>query len=382
VSTASPASTTDVKADAIKRALEGDSQAHMQLATWYREGTMMPKNWDKALYHYEKAGQGGINSAFLEAAALTLATQASVEDIDKAVKYIRLSMGTADPFSTSKTNRDATFGTDYTYVTTYNSEERLDDLIALAEAGDGSAAYRASIRYQDGLQIGKDQAKACYWLSQAILKGFVDVYEEVFGCIQEGLLPDFIFQEPEQLIAYVATINEYNVPSFIAEHYYAPLLFDQDFVKAQKYFELAALQNDDIALNYLGEMHRDGIIKPADQNKAHVYFERAAKLGLEIAMYNLGLSYLNQNDLHENERKAFEWFKRSAISRDFPPAMFEYARLNLFGIGTQQNVGVAKHYFVSARDAGMHEASCFVAVSDYLLAGKKDAAEQHLDTCE
>ncbi|MBP5216026.1 MAG: sel1 repeat family protein [Alphaproteobacteria bacterium] len=86
----------------------------------------------------------------------------------------------------------------------------------------------------------------------------------------------------------------------------------QNFSEAFKYYEMAAKQNDPIALNNLGSLYFSGIGTNADIPSAITLFEKAAELGNDNASVNLAFIYLSggKKDSQRN-RKAFDFFQKA-----------------------------------------------------------------------
>ena len=66
----------------------------------------------------------------------------------------------------------------------------------------------------------------------------------------------------------------------------------QDFEKAFKFYEMAAKQDDPIALNNLGSLYFSGIGTKKDNNMALLCFKKASDLGNDNAALNLAFIYL------------------------------------------------------------------------------------------
>lgn len=86
----------------------------------------------------------------------------------------------------------------------------------------------------------------------------------------------------------------------------------QDFEKAFKFYEMAAQQDDPIALNNLGSLYFSGIGTKKDNNMALLCFKKASDLGNDNAALNLAFIYLTggAKDAARN-KKALELFEKS-----------------------------------------------------------------------
>ena len=90
---------------------------------------------------------------------------------------------------------------------------------------------------------------------------------------------------------------------------------EQDFEKAFEYYNMAAEQNNPIALNNIGSLYFNGIGVEKNRAKALDYFRRSATLGNDNAATNLAFIYLtgNSNDSERN-KQAINLFKQAAQS--------------------------------------------------------------------
>ena len=89
----------------------------------------------------------------------------------------------------------------------------------------------------------------------------------------------------------------------------------QDFAQAFKYYEMAANQNNPIALNNLGSLYFNGIGTDVNVPKSLEYFSKAAELGNDNAATNLAFIYLKggAKDPARN-KKAMDLFKKASAS--------------------------------------------------------------------
>ena len=90
---------------------------------------------------------------------------------------------------------------------------------------------------------------------------------------------------------------------------------EQDFEKAFEYYNMAAQQNNPIALNNVGSLYFNGIGTEKNRVTAIKYFTESAKLGNDNAATNLAFIYLtkNKNDADLN-KQAIRLFQQAAKS--------------------------------------------------------------------
>jgi len=165
---------------------------------------------------------------------------------------------------------------------------------------------------------------------------------------------------------------------------------ETDYQKAFHFYELAAKQNNLIALNNLGSLYFNGIGTEVDYDKAIALFKKAAELGSDDAAVNLAFIYLSSRDkvyftpaiaLFEqaadtgnNTAKfmlGYAYYKgfvvpqdlRSAVqliqeaaNANFDEAQLVFARMYIYGQGIAQNYGHAITYYRRAIAQGNIEA--------------------------
>lgn len=88
-----------------------------------------------------------------------------------------------------------------------------------------------------------------------------------------------------------------------------------DYVKAFKYYEMAAKLDDPVALNNLGSLYFSGIGTKKDNNAALVCFQKASDLGNDNASLNLAFIYLTGGTKDRiRNKKAVELFEKAKKS--------------------------------------------------------------------
>lgn len=103
-----------------------------------------------------------------------------------------------------------------------------------------------------------------------------------------------------------------------------------DYNKAFHYYEMAAAQNDNVAINNLGSLYYSGIGTPANVAKAMEMFDKAAKLGNVEAAVNLAFLYMTDNPLSKDSKRAMELFQTAANANN-PTAQFMLGYAHLYG---------------------------------------------------
>lgn len=134
-----------------------------------------------------------------------------------------------------------------------------------------------------------------------------------------------------------------------------------DYAKAFKYYEMAAAQNDKIALNNLGSLYFNGIGTEVNYVKAAELFAQAAKLGSDDAAVNLAFIYLSGNNQSQNQQEAIELFRQAAnAGNNTARFMLGYAYYK--GFQVQQDYYKAVELMKISSDAQFDEAQYVLAL--------------------
>lgn len=144
----------------------------------------------------------------------------------------------------------------------------------------------------------------------------------------------------------------------------------QDFDKAFDFYQMAAEQNDPIALNNLGSLYFNGIGTEADAKKAIEMFSKAAELGNDNAATNLAFIYLKGGVKDAARNKiAMNLFKKAADSGN-NVAKFMTGYAYYIGFVFEQDYDMAFKLIRSAsgKDSNLDEAQ--LILSDMYIKGQ------------
>jgi len=128
-----------------------------------------------------------------------------------------------------------------------------------------------------------------------------------------------------------------------------------DYEKAFKFYQMAADQNDPIALNNLGSLYFNGVGVPVNYQKAIELFEKAADAGNEEAALSLGFIYLSGRNASSNAPHAVALFKQAA-KKDSPVAKYMLGYAYYRGFGLKKDDNKAAKYIKEAADKDFDEA--------------------------
>jgi len=171
-----------------------------------------------------------------------------------------------------------------------------------AEQGHADAQYNLGLLYyfQDNGEV--DYIKARYYFEQAanqaeqgdadaqcnlgVLYGFGDG-------VEQGIEQDY--GKAQHYYELAASQGDANSQCKLGHLYYECKGVEQDYNKARHYYELAANQGKASAQNNLGNIYREGLGVEQDYNKARYFYELAAEqVNTHAQSKNLGDLYLTQ----------------------------------------------------------------------------------------
>ncbi len=150
-----------------------------------------------------------------------------------------------------------------------------------------------------------------------------------------------------------------NVPAIysIAKMYQRGLLGKENISKAQEYFtetmkgflflEPNAGKMQPYIWYHLGRLYNFGYGTEQNYSEAFKWFQKAALAENDYAQYSLGSLYFYGNGTQQDYSKAFSWYKKSADS-DNVFACYSTAKMLDEGVGTEKNTKQAEYYFKKA----------------------------------
>ena len=141
----------------------------------------------------------------------------------------------------------------------------------------------------------------------------------------------------------------------VGEMYFYGKGVKRDYEKGLEWYEKAAENKSSdhkvgLAQIRLGFIHLN---MTNDYVKAFKYFKMAAERNDPFAQYQVGLMYAGGHGVKQNYKKAVEFYKKAA--RYWASAYVELGKLYLKGYGVRQNRDEAKEHFGLACDNGLQD---------------------------
>ncbi len=242
---------------------QGEPNCQNLLGVWYRDGTRLSKDPQKALELFRHAADAGLPEAMRNAAGMLLATENSKAE---GVKYLENAAAQNDP-------------------------EALDWLGYCCQLGEG---------------VPKDMARAEGYYRRSIALGYLEAFCDLGLLLEEKSGPGDR-AEAEKLYREAAEKD------YAPAQYQLAVLLGEKRIESRRWLERAAGQGNIRALNRLGSIYCQGTGVKVDYELSRKYFIRAAELGSVEALSCLG--YLAQQ--YENKPdEAVGWFRRAAEAGD------------------------------------------------------------------
>lgn len=144
----------------------------------------------------------------------------------------------------------------------------------------------------------------------------------------------------------------------------------QDFNKAFEFYQMAAKQNDPVALNNLGSLYFNGIGVEKDNKTALALFKKAAELGNDNAATNLAFIYLKGGVKDPARNKiAMDLFKKAAQSGN-NVAKFMLGYAYYIGFVYPQNYDQSFKLIKSAANEDSYIDEAQIVLAEMYLNGK------------
>jgi len=135
---------------------------------------------------------------------------------------------------------------------------------------------------------------------------------------------------------------------------------------AMEWLNKAAAQNDVLALDKLGDIHKKGIpgVVQPDFKKAFAYFSSAKDLGYLPAFSNLGALFMSAPEGMKDEKMAVGLFREGAEKGDARSAYFYALCLSEGHGGLEKDPAAARTWYVTAAEGGDASAQAWCKKND------------------
>lgn len=176
----------------------------------------------------------------------------------------------------------------------------------------------------------------------------------------DAMLQDFLSNIPINIAITVLTERAEN--GDLTANYALGIIYGegrnvtQDFVKAAKWYRLAAVQGHAGAQFSLGFMYGNGQGVPQNHAEAAKWYRAAAVQGHARAQRFLGVMYVLGMGVPQNAAEGVKWY-RLAAEQGYASAQFSLGAMYVVGRGVPQNLVLAHMWFNLAGAQGDTDAS-------------------------
>lgn len=275
-----------------KAAEKGHIYACYSLAMLYLRGQGVERDDGRAYGLFLRSYDGGNPYAAYELGKLCEAGRGTVRNPEKAQNYYRAA-----------------------FLGFINMEKK---------AKDDTLWYRIGCMYLHGIGTEPDEEQAERYLQKAYKYGNTHAaYQLARLCIR---------QETQKLREDPEATPDY-----------------EKIIKAVKWLEEAARQENPFADYALGRLYKEGVLLEKDMEKAVFHLQRAADAGNSFAQYQLGKIYLDEE--YKNIPAAVQYLTLAADQKN-ELAAYRLGRLYLIGEDLPKNIERALYYLDMSAEAG------------------------------
>lgn len=299
----------DIARGYLLRAAElGDNQAYFNLGQLYERAECYPADSAKSVYYYRKAYEVDDNLSAAEYLADLYRDGKMVpQNYDSAFFYY--SVACAD-----RASADAALADLYMkgLGTAVDTSKALSHLLEAASFGYGPACYRLFLMYRDGVFVQANSDTANHYLSQGSQADDPDC-DYVIG-------EDRFWNNSNTCFGYL--YSAYKNGSSKAWVLLGACMakgwgMDPNPTNAYTIYRRAVDEMQDYRGYYfMGMAHYNGSGCLEDENLAKLYIDSAAHLGVKQAMYTNAMFYLNAIGCNRDTVQFFRWIKQAADSNE------------------------------------------------------------------
>lgn len=202
-----------------------------------------------------------------------------------------------------------------------------------AAKGNSVAMYAVGYMYLAGQGVAKDAAKGKEWLQKAADKGNKSAQEAL---VKLAAASKTTVSKPGDA-EYRQGLIAYN---------------KKDYAEALNWFNKAATQDHENAINYLGWMYKQGFGVTKNYTEAFKWYKKIADKGNANALNNIaGMYSAGGFGLVKNDAEAFKWHKQAA-EKGSVNSMATIGIMYANGEGTAQNYPEAMKWYKQAAEKG------------------------------
>lgn len=299
-----------------------------RIGKMYQYGLGTEENPEEAVWWFHKAAEKGHIYACYSLAMLYLRGQGVERDDERAYGLFLRSYDGGNPYAAYELGKLCEAGRG-----TVRNPEKAQNYYRAAflgfinmekKAKDDTLWYRIGCMYLHGIGTEPDEEQAERYLKKAY------DYGNTHAAYQLARL--YIRQETQKLREDPEATPDY-----------------KKIIKAVKWLEEAARQENPFADYALGRLYKEGVLLEKDMEKAVFHLQRAADAGNSFAQYQLGKIYLDEE--YKNIPAAVQYLTLAADQKN-ELAAYRLGRLYLIGEDLPKNIERALYYLDMSAEAG------------------------------
>ncbi|MDI1363187.1 SEL1-like repeat protein [Methylotenera sp.] len=264
----------EIFAEYLPMAEKGDANAQNKIAINYLQGNGVIKNFDKALYWFEKAAKQSQPEAQFYYGKFILNGQSTEKSPEKAMLWFKKAAEQSDVNAQNMLGvlYSIGLGTKIDYPESFKWNKKA------AEAGNAEAMYNLAQLYEKGVGVEQSSTKAIFWYEQSAKQGFTS-------------------SEFELGIAYLQGLGGY----------------EKNENKAIEWLEKAANKGSEqaqnnLAITYLEQGKSDKTKLPL----AVSWLKKLSEHGIAKSQAILADCYFDGIGVDKNDQLGIDWLKKSA----------------------------------------------------------------------
>lgn len=321
----------------------GDPQSTDQLAKCYERGIGTAKDIDKAIYLFEKAYQGGNAGSCFSLARIYEKGDYVDMDLELAISWYRKGAAMGDS--------DCVCNLGYCYFKGLGVKQDADKAVELflpnAEYNKFVQRNLGIIYYQGTPTCPPDETKAILWLTKAANNG------DVTSMLHLGKI--YIRKDKEiSMDWYAKAANTGNIKALYQYGFYLYKNSNQEeWYKSFDLMKRAAEGGHAAAQFMLGLFYKCAVGTETNHLKAFYWFNLAAENEYEQAFSHIGRYYKDGRLVPKNYETALFWFEKAIPSKDNnvrSEALYDYGCMYLDGLGVKKDKNKAIGYFKQSKD--------------------------------
>lgn len=211
--------------------------------------------------------------------------------------------------------------------------------------------FYASVAYQKGRGVAKDEAEAVKWNRRASEQGYAEAQAYLGYTYQHGIGVARDFAEAVKWFRKAADQELEEAQVRLGLCYDMGLGVPMDNAEAVKWYRKAAERGNAEARHHLGASYLNGSGVARDVTEAVKWYRKAAEQGWASAQYQLGMCYLKGWSVARDEAEAVNWFRKAA-EQGHSEALSSIGWCYANGRGVVKDEGEAERWYRKAAEQG------------------------------